>query len=193
MNSARTLALLFVLAVTAPHGLGSAYAQGAIATPAAVAALAGQHPAEYYKRAGELFKEGKKDDAVFVLYLGQLHFRTYLLTNREAIRIRASGTFAALSEQIGKPITQYAFGNIPALARTIDAVLAYDAANPDTISSPPESADAHDEVRKGLDGDEDENAFRSRPHSGPARKERTGEPLVMPLRTARCADITCRP
>lgn len=150
MNCTRTLALLFVLAVTAPHGLSSAYAQGAIATPAAVAALAGQHPAEYYKRAGELFKEGKKDDAVFVLYLGQLHFRTYLLTHREADQNQSLGTFAALSEQIGKPITQYAFGNVPALAQTIEAVLAYDAANPDNISSPPESADAHEDVRKGL-------------------------------------------
>jgi hypothetical protein len=150
MNAARTLALLFVLAVPPPHGLGSAYAQGATATPAAVAALAGQHPAEYYKRAGELFKEGKKDEAVFVLYLGQLHYRTYLLTHREPDQDQSLGTFAALSEQIGKPITQYAFGNIPALARTIDAVLAYDAANPDDISSPPESPDAHEEVRKGL-------------------------------------------
>ena len=150
MNATRTLALLSVLAITAPHAAQRRYAQGAIATPAAVQALAGQHPAEYYKRAGELFKEGKKDEAVFVLYLGQLHFRTYLLTHREADQDQSLGTFAALSEQIGKPITQYAFGNIPALARTIDAVLAYDAANPDNISSPPESAGAHEEVRKGL-------------------------------------------
>lgn len=149
MNRARTLALLFVLAVTAPHGLSSAYAQGAIATPAAVAALAGQHPAEYYKRAGELFKEGKKDDAVFVFYLGQLRYRTLLLA-KPGDPTGDPAIFASLSQVTGKPINQYAFGDIPGLARTIDAVLAYDTADPDTFVPAAQFAQVHDNVRNGL-------------------------------------------
>jgi hypothetical protein len=147
MNAAGTLALLYILAATAPHALGTAYAQGALTTPAAVQALAGQHPAEYYKRAGELFKEGKKDDGVFVFYLGQLRYRTFLLANPKT---EDPTLFATLSQVTGKPINQYAFGDIPALARTIDAVLAYDTANPDTFSSPAGSAAAHASVRDGL-------------------------------------------
>ena len=150
MNAARTLALLYVLAVTAPHSLGSAYAQGAVAPPAAVQSLAGQHPAEYYKRAGELFKEGKKDDAVFIFYLGQLRFRTHLLAKPGADPTGDPAIFTALSEVIGKPINQYAFGDIPALAHTIDTVLAYDTANADTFTSPTEFAKIHTGVRDGL-------------------------------------------
>jgi hypothetical protein len=144
----RVLALLIVAFV--PLLAGAASAQESVATPPSVKELAGQPPAEYYKRADELFKAGKKDDAVFVLYLGQLHFRTYLLTHRDGEQSNGPTMFATLSGQIGKPITQYAFGNIPALARTIDAVLAYDAANPDEISSPTEFANVHEDVRKGL-------------------------------------------
>ncbi len=151
MKDPHVVALLFVFTMTPGlHWLGRAHAEGAVTTPPVVQELAGQPPAEYYKRADELFKAGKKDDAVFVLYLGQLHFRTYLLTHRESDQTSAPRMFASLSETIGKPITQYAFGDIPALARTIDAVLAYDAANPDKITSPPEFADVHEDVRQGL-------------------------------------------
>ena len=182
----------FVLAVTAPHGLGSAYAQGAIATPAAVAALAGQHPAEYYKRAGELFKEGKKDDAVFVLYLGQLHFRTYLHTHREADQNQSMGTFAALSEQIGKPIAQYAFGNIPR-SRKLSRPCWHTMPRTLTISSPPEKfADAHEEVRKGLAAMKtktlsEETAFM------PSAKRTAWRIASDAFRTARCVEIMCWP
>jgi hypothetical protein len=140
--------LAAVIATLSSHG--SAMAEVDVFIPPSVQELAGQGPPEYYKRADELFKAGKKDEAVFVLYLGQLHFRTYLLTHRDPDKDKGAAVFAAMSEQIGKPITQYAFGDIPTLARTIDAVLAYDAAHPDSVSSPPESADAHEEVRKGL-------------------------------------------
>lgn len=149
MIAARTLSLVLLLAATAALAT-IARAEIAVATPAAVQELAGQSPEAYYKRADELFKAGKKDDAVFVMYLGQLHFRTYLLTHRDADQSKGPTVFATVSELIGKPITQYAFGDIPTLARTIDAVLAYDAANPDNISSPPELGEVHDNVRKGL-------------------------------------------
>lgn len=138
-------ALFFALTPQRP-----ALAQAAVPVPPSVQELAGRIPPDYYRRAEELFKAGKKDDAVFVLYLGQLHFRTYLLTHREPDQSMATTTFATLSESIGKPIMQYALGDIPAFARTIDAVLAYDAANPDAVSSPPEMADAHESVRNGL-------------------------------------------
>ncbi len=143
---------LFVLGalVTALPSPSPALAQAAVPVPPSVQELAGRIPPDYYRRAEELFKAGKKDEAVFVLYPGQLHFRTYLLTHREPDPSMATTTFATLSETIGKPITQYALGDIPAFARTIDAVLAYDAANPDAVSSPPDMADAHESVRNGL-------------------------------------------
>jgi hypothetical protein len=107
--------------------------------------LAGQHPAEYYKRAGELLQAGKNEEAVFVFYLGQLRYRTFLLANPKT---EDPTLFATLSQVTGKPINQ--FGDIPALARTIDAVLAYDTANPDTFGSPAGAPAAHASVLDGL-------------------------------------------
>ena len=48
--------------------------------------------------------------------------------------------FASLSEVVGRPLNEYAFGDIPALARTIEAVLAYGAADPDRFTPPASSA-----------------------------------------------------
>jgi hypothetical protein len=137
MNLGRVPAL-FVSAIVLALWSSAVLAQGPVAAPPAVQELAGQHPAEYYKRAGELFKAGKKDEAVFIFYLGQLRYRTHLLAKRDLDPTGDPAIFASLSEMAGKPINQYAFGDIPSLARTIDAVLAYDTASPDTFTSPSE-------------------------------------------------------
>ena len=136
--------------VSAVAVIGVAFAQAAVTAPAAVQALSGQHPAEYYKRADELFKAGNKDDAVFVFYLGQLRYRTFLLAKPGGDPTGDPAIFASLSQVTGKPINQYAFGDIPGLAKTIDAVLAYDTAHPDTFISPTEFAKIHADVRNGL-------------------------------------------
>jgi hypothetical protein len=86
-----------------------------------------QHPSYFYILAGKLFASGKKDEAVFWFYAGQLRYRVYLLVNKD--KLKPSGdpaVFASLSEEIGRPINEYAFGDIPQLAKTIDAVLAWD-------------------------------------------------------------------
>src|SRR5215203_2937250 len=40
-----------------------------------------QDPVAYYARAAKLFQAGRRDEAVFLYYLGQLRFRTYLAAN----------------------------------------------------------------------------------------------------------------
>lgn len=86
-----------------------------------------KHPAQFYILAGKLFAAGKKDEAVFWFYAGQLRYRVYLLVNKD--KLDPSGdpaVFASLSEEVGRPVNAYAFGDIPQLARTIDAVVAWD-------------------------------------------------------------------
>jgi hypothetical protein len=144
MKLVRVFALSVIAIAAASQPLR---AEAPVGAPSEVQALAGQHPAEYYKRAGELLQAGKKEEAVFVFYLGQLRYRTFLLANPGT---EDPTLFATLSQVTGKPINQYAFGDVPALARTIDAVLAYDTANPDSFSSPAGSAAAHASVRDGL-------------------------------------------
>jgi hypothetical protein len=118
--------------------------------PADVASLAGQHPAEYYRRAAQLFGTGRKDDAVFIFYLGQLRYRAHLSARRDLKPDADPALFASLSEVVGRPINEYAFGDIPALAGTIEAVLAYDLANPDRFTPPANFTQAYAGVRKGL-------------------------------------------
>ena len=86
-----------------------------------------RHPSSFYILAGKLFAAGKKHEAVFWFYAGQLRYRVYLLVNKD--KLDPSGdpaVFASLSEVVGRPLNEYAFGDIPELAKTIDAVIAWD-------------------------------------------------------------------
>lgn len=111
----------------------------------------GDHPAGYYRRAADLFGAGKRDEAVFVFYLGQLRFRTHLAARPELPRDRDAAVFASLSEVVGRPINEYAFGDIPALDRTLRAVMAYDAAHPDAFTPPDRYPQPTRTVRAGME------------------------------------------
>ena len=80
-----------------------------------------KHPSYFYILAGKLFAAGKKDDAVFWFYAGQLRYRVYLVVNKD--KLEPSGDpalFASLSEEIGRPLNEYAFGDISRLTKTIE-------------------------------------------------------------------------
>ena len=112
--------------------------------------LENKHPSEYYKRAAELFQTGRRDDAVFIYYLGQLRWRIYIKANPSLPPDGDPALFAALSDVIGRPINQYAFGDIPVLVRTMQAVLDFDQAYPDRFTSRTAKPRQRQEVRKGL-------------------------------------------
>jgi hypothetical protein len=150
MRGSRPIAATLTALILAVWLTGGARAQAPSAVPSDVAPLAGQHPAEYYRRAAQLFGTGRKDDAVFIFYLGQLRYRAHLSARRDLKPDGDPALFASLSEVVGRPVNEYAFGDIPALARTIDAVLAYDRANPDRFTPPATFPQAHAGVRDGL-------------------------------------------
>jgi hypothetical protein len=122
----------------------------ALPAPASMDLLSGEHPAEYYKRAIELFQQGKQDEAVFVFYLGQLRYRARLLAHPDLEPSGEPALFASFSEVIGRPINQYAFGDIPRLLMTMDAVLDYDLNHPDSFTPPTSFPEAWRQVREGL-------------------------------------------
>ena len=85
-----------------------------------------QHPAGLYILAQKLFASGQKDEAVFWYYAGQLRYRVYLTVNQSKLDPAGDpAVFSALTEEIGRPVNEYAFGDIPRLAKTIDAVIAW--------------------------------------------------------------------
>jgi hypothetical protein len=130
-------------------------ATGAAALPAAdIEAFAdrinGAHPGTYYTEALTLFRQGRREDAVFLFYLGQLRFRTHLAARSNRAPGGDDALFGALSETVGRPINLWAFGDIRALLATFDAVLAYDARVPDRFTDPAEFPDATRRTRDGL-------------------------------------------
>jgi hypothetical protein len=110
-----------------------------------------QHPANFYILAEKLFAAGKKDEAVFWFYAGQLRYRVYLLVNQG--KLDPSGDpalFASFSEVIGRPINEYAFGDIPQLVKTIDAVLAWDRSHANALTPRQKHRSEYDQVAAGL-------------------------------------------
>lgn len=109
-----------------------------------------QHPAAYYVLAGKLFEGGEKDDAVFWFYAGQLRYRFHLAANPDLPPSGDAALFASLSEVVGRPINEYAFGDIAQLTATIDEVLAWDDRTANGYTSKTAHAAAWKGIRDGL-------------------------------------------
>lgn len=112
--------------------------------------LNGQHPHLYYQRAIKLFAKRQYEEAIFIFYLGQLRYRTHLAARPQAEGSADSALFGSLSEVVGRPINEYAFGDLAGAVRILDAVMAYDAANPDSFTDPKSFPAAHATTRGGM-------------------------------------------
>ena len=99
--------------------------------PQLTANIERKHPAAFYVLAKRLFEAGQKDEAVFWFYAGQIRYRAYLKLNPRLDPSGDPALFAPLSEVIGRPINEYAFGHVPSLAAALDRALAWDAAHAD--------------------------------------------------------------
>jgi len=108
------------------------------------------HPAAYYILASKLFAAGHKDEAVFWFYAGQLRYRFYLKSTPGLDPSGDPALFASLSESVGRPLNEYAFGDIPKLAKTIDEVLKWDQDHPNGFTSKTAHAQDLTEIRDGL-------------------------------------------
>ena len=115
-----------------------------------IKAASTQHPGSLYILAGKLFQSGKKDEAVFWFYAGQLRYRFYLSASPGLDPSGDPALFASLSESIGRPINEYAFGDLPALTTTIDRVLEWDEKTPNGFTSKITHANILKAIREGL-------------------------------------------
>ena len=114
------------------------------------ASIEKQHPAAYYILASKLFESGEKDDAVFWFYAGQLRYRFHLTANPDLPPSGDAALFASLSEVVGRPINEYAFGDLAQLTATIDKVLAWDERSANGYTSKTTHAAALKGIRDGL-------------------------------------------
>jgi hypothetical protein len=109
-----------------------------------------RHPAAYYILAGKLFAAGARDEAVFWFYAGQLRYRFHLAASPDLSSSGDPALFASFSEVLGRPINEYAFGDLAQLAATIDKVLAWDERTDNGFTSKTAAAAAWKENRDGL-------------------------------------------
>jgi hypothetical protein len=150
--SRRILSLLFagaLLAVssTVAHSQAAADQWNAQSAKQIEDGIEKKHPAAYFILAKKLFEEGKKDEATFWFYVGQIRYRAYLRTNPNLNPSGDPALFSSLFSVLGPVINSYAFGDTPGLVKTIDRALDWDAKNADSFT--PKSP-ARDEVRAGL-------------------------------------------
>ncbi len=124
----------------------------AIAAPTWALAQSAGHPAEDYKRAAGLFGSGRKDEAVYWFYRGQYRYRTHLAARPNLRRDGDPALFASLNETVGRPINEYAFGDIPRLLQTLDRVIAEARSEDDPFTPKAEFAAAHQRTLAGITG-----------------------------------------
>ena len=114
------------------------------------AGIENKHPAAYYELAAQLLGSGEKDEAVFWFYAGQLRYRVHLTCHPDLKPDGDPALVASLSETVGPPINEHAFGDPPNLAATLDKVLAWDEATTNGFTSKGDCADAVASQRAGL-------------------------------------------
>ncbi len=129
--------------------------------------LANQHPAVYYVYAQSLMDSGKKDDAAFWFYTGQLRYRVHLkckkskkinTTNGLPFKAQITGfggpidsaLFDALSYTTGQEINEWAFGDAVKLAQTVDKALLWDEENKNGYTKKKKCNNERKDVRVGL-------------------------------------------
>lgn len=109
-----------------------------------------RHPAAYYILATKLFDAGGRDEAVFWFHAGQLRYRFHLAASPDLPKSGDPALFASLTEVIGRPINEYAFGDLPALEATLDKALAWDEQTDNGMTSKSAHAAEWKDVREGL-------------------------------------------
>lgn len=114
------------------------------------AQLARLDPGDLYLHAAQLFRQGKKDEAVKWFYIGQLRFRFYLMANPGLPADGAPAAMDALNATLGQTINEWAGGSPSRWAAAIDQALAWDAAQPNLVTSKDRYAAELAELRDGL-------------------------------------------
>lgn len=112
--------------------------------------LPDEHPSSYYLYAVRLFAEGKKDDAVFWFYTGQIRFRAHLKANPDLKPSGDPALFASLNATLGREINEYAGGDPKMWFAQIDRALAWDRKMENGFTSKKKFKKEYEEIRSGL-------------------------------------------
>ncbi|MEM1376555.1 MAG: hypothetical protein AAGG69_04120 [Pseudomonadota bacterium] len=109
-----------------------------------------ENPFDQIQRAAELFGAGQRDEATYLYYVAQLRTRIYLEARPNLDPSGEPALAGALFGVVGRPINEWAFGDVDAVIVTMDRVLAWHAANDDEITPKATNAAAHRTIVDGL-------------------------------------------
>lgn len=110
-----------------------------------------EHPAAYYVLAMKLFGGDRKDEAIFWFYAGQLRYRFHIAARPDLDPSGDPALLASLSETIGRPINEYAFGDLEVLDATLEKVKVWDAETPNGFTSKTTYAQQWKATRDGME------------------------------------------
>jgi hypothetical protein len=151
-RAAKAFALLLGIGAAVADPMPATAQSDAISTAEIEAGATEAHPAALYMLAADLFEQGERDRAVFWFYVGQLRYRFHLAASPQLDPTGDPALFSSLSESVGRPINEYAFGDLQALDATLGVVLEWDAANDNRLTSKSAMATAWNDTRAGLEG-----------------------------------------
>lgn len=142
--------LSLCLVVTVSGAFTPLNAQDTTRAQALAEPLLDTHPLAMFQTAIEVFEAGQKEEAVYLFYLGQLRWRRYINARPNLPPDQDRALFAAMQDVIGRPINEWAFGDMDWLIATLRALDAHDAATPDRLTPATRFADVHAQSRKGF-------------------------------------------
>ncbi len=125
------------------------------------ARLPKSHGAVYYGYAARLFREGRKEEAVFWFYVGQLRFRFDVAAHPDADPSGGPALLASLNSSIGADINEWAAKDTDLWQRQINRALQWDATHPNSVTSKAAYKKEYKQVRHGLERMREEIVSRS--------------------------------
>ena len=108
-----------------------------------------RHPSEFIVEASNLFDKGKKNEASFLFYLGQLRYR-YYIGAKPNIKSSDKETYNALQMVAGSIINVHLGQHFDTYLHVIDLVLAWDNTHDFIYYSKTKKPEIQSQVVKGL-------------------------------------------
>jgi hypothetical protein len=108
------------------------------------------HPVTLYVLTSKLMAVGRLEEMVQWYYVAQLRLHYYILSNPDDAS-NARVLFSALTESVGRPVNEYAYGDVDAAVRQIRAALAWDAAHPNGVTPKHASPEQLTDLRAALE------------------------------------------
>jgi hypothetical protein len=101
--------------------------------------------------ATKLFATQEKDKAILWFYIGQIRYRYYLAANPKLNPSGDPALFGSLSSTIGRPLNEYAFGDIPKLSKILIQALTWDKSHANGFTPKNKNEAQYNKIRAGLE------------------------------------------